>query len=225
MVRVLSYGEADVIVTLVTPDLGKVSAIARGARRPKSKSIGSLEPMHGLRVTLEERPSADLWVLRASTIEVPRLHLIGDLARMRSAGLALRWFRDASSARSPEPHLWRDVSGLLDALNEPELAAPVDVLLAGVGLRMLRHVGYGLELARCVTCSRTCPEAQSAFIDASRGGIVCRACGGTGDLVGSEVRKRLWGAAQRFCEVAPEDTDLVLRLVDAALRTHAGITA
>jgi DNA repair protein RecO (recombination protein O) len=39
------FGEADRILTLLTPELGKIKAIAKGIRRPTSRIGGSLEPL------------------------------------------------------------------------------------------------------------------------------------------------------------------------------------
>src|SRR5258706_3107737 len=46
------YGEADRILTLITPGGGKVKAIAKGVRRQKSRIDGSLEPVRELRLQL-----------------------------------------------------------------------------------------------------------------------------------------------------------------------------
>ena len=46
------------IVTLFTEELGKIAALARGARKSSRRFAGALEPMHTLRVTLDERPGA-----------------------------------------------------------------------------------------------------------------------------------------------------------------------
>ncbi|MDD5191431.1 MAG: DNA repair protein RecO, partial [Dehalococcoidales bacterium] len=43
IIRKTKLGEADRILTIYTPDLGKMDAVAKGVRRPKSKMAGHLE--------------------------------------------------------------------------------------------------------------------------------------------------------------------------------------
>ena len=57
------YGEADAVITLFTEQLGKVAAMARGARKSKRRFAAALEPMHTVQVTLDERPGAELFGL------------------------------------------------------------------------------------------------------------------------------------------------------------------
>ena len=43
ILRRTNYGEADRVISLITPDRGKISGIAKGVRKPKSKLAGGLE--------------------------------------------------------------------------------------------------------------------------------------------------------------------------------------
>src|SRR5665811_728720 len=54
------FGEADRILTLLTPDLGKIKAIAKGIRRPTSRIGGALEPLAELRIQLAEGRTFDV---------------------------------------------------------------------------------------------------------------------------------------------------------------------
>ena len=58
--RVVPYGEADAVLTLFTERLGRVAALARGARKSGKRLAGVLDPMHTLKVALDERPGAEL---------------------------------------------------------------------------------------------------------------------------------------------------------------------
>jgi DNA repair protein RecO (recombination protein O) len=52
VLRRINYGEADRIVTYITPDLGKISLMVKGVRRPKSKLAGSIELFGESQITL-----------------------------------------------------------------------------------------------------------------------------------------------------------------------------
>jgi DNA repair protein RecO (recombination protein O) len=52
VLRRINYGEADRIVTYITPDLGKISLMVKGVRKPKSKLAGSIELFGESQITL-----------------------------------------------------------------------------------------------------------------------------------------------------------------------------
>jgi DNA repair protein RecO (recombination protein O) len=227
VLRVVHYGEADVILTLLTRTLGKVSVMARGARKSARRFSGVLEPMHTLAVQLDERSGADLLGLREARISRPRMRLAGDLDRLSAAGQALRWVRHAAPIHTPETEVFEEVVALLDRLDDPDPGVSPEALLAAAGLRLLKDFGYGLSLSECVRCGKRCDPNRGAWVDAGAGGLVCQACGGgapTHHLLDAACRARLAAAsAGRDAELAPEDTRVARRLVDEALGAHAGM--
>jgi len=229
VLRVVAYGEADAIVTLFTDELGKITAIGRSARKSVRRFGGALEPMHGVRVTVVEKSTSDIFALREASVVTPRTHILGSLERMEAAGQALRWARAGSPNRTREPGVFTELNGLLDRLNDPDDGLSPRAHLAGAGLRLLRHFGYGLELGHCVRCFRPCDPARSAFVDAAAGGLICQACGGGHSplhhLLAAKARTRLADAAAGSDAALEEDDALLAKkLVDEALAAHAGVT-
>jgi DNA repair protein RecO (recombination protein O) len=226
LVRRVPYAESDVVVGLFTRERGLASALARGARR-SARRFPALEPMHLLRVTFEESAMSELGTLVEAEIATPRLALTGDLDRLEAAGMALRWVRRAAPPHTPEPGLWREINALLDALNVPALAAPPRTLLAETGLRLLAEIGWGLDLERCVVCGKACQPGSAAVVDAARGGLVCRSCGGGSTVLRGERRRRLAevAAGTSLTPLDERDAVVALELVEAALSAHAGVEA
>ncbi len=74
VLRSIRYGEADRILHVYTPHRGRVSAIAKGVRRARSRFGGRLEPFFRLRLELHEGRGELLTVTGAHTVEgYPRL--------------------------------------------------------------------------------------------------------------------------------------------------------
>jgi DNA repair protein RecO (recombination protein O) len=221
LVRSVVVGEADSIVTLFTEQRGIVSAMARGARRTGGKRLSALEPMHVLRVALDEKAGSELAQLAETAIACPRLGLVGDLEALEAAGRALRWVRRALPPHTPEPAIWTELNRVLDALDrrtEPPLGA-----VAGLGLFLLSALGWALELERCVGCGKPCDPAATAMADVARGGLVCRACGGGGILLRGNRRARLLAAlAGSSAALEADDVHVALDLVDRAFAAHTG---
>jgi DNA repair protein RecO (recombination protein O) len=225
LVRSSPFGEADAMVTFFTEQRGIISAVARSARR-SARRFPALEPMHLLRIGLEERPGGDGGTLVESALARPRLVLVANLERLDAAGRALRWVRRAAPPHTPEPALWSEVNTLLDRLDAPgpDTSSP-GALVAGMGLRLLAAVGWGLDLAGCVRCGKPCEPGGSAYLDPGEGGLVCRACGGARMLLRGEPRARLLAASLGDeAALGPDEVRTALEIVDAALEAHTGVT-
>lgn len=185
---------------------------------------------------LEDR-GRDSLSLKESHLLTVRAGVARSLEAMESAGAVLRWARHLLPVRHAEPAAWATLVGLLDALDQ-ERASP-RALQALAGLRLLASVGYALELARCVVCGRPCPDGAPAFVDAARGGLVCRGCGGARRRLEGRTRE-LAARAQRGEDdsspgedghapltvpdwlTPPQASDL-LGLVTEAMAAHAGL--
>jgi DNA repair protein RecO (recombination protein O) len=224
LLRRVEYGEADLVLTLLTEKLGKVSALARGARKSSKRFGGTLEPMHTLSVELDERPGAELFTLLEAKLQVPRAKILSSLPAMEAAGKALSWARRAAPPRTPEAAPYAVLCTLLDRLAAAESAEACTVALAEAGLSLLSAFGWGIDFERCVRCGRQALPAQSASVDAARGGLICRSCGGARLRLSAASRERMArAAAGEIGILTPEEAPSALSVVEAALGAHAGI--
>ena len=223
LLRRVDYAESDLVLTLFTNEQGRVSALARGARASRKRFSGSLEPMHTLQVRLDQRPSAELMLLREASLHIPRRVLLGDLAALRAAGRALGWVRHVAAPHTPDLGTWETLNRLLDALNTEQQTLKAEHHLAHAGFQLLTCFGWPLEFSRCVRCGRRCPPDQKAMVDPVAGGLICRACGGAQILLGAGRRRRLAEAAEGAPALREHDVPQALNLVEQALRAHAGM--
>ena len=105
--------------------------------------------------------------------------------------------RERVPEHEPEPAVFDVAVRFLMALNE---GAPAEEALLCLQIRILALLGFAPTLDRCVHCGKVPAPGRSASFDATRGGIVCRACGG-GRLVLSAGALRRWGAVQATSEL------------------------
>jgi DNA repair protein RecO (recombination protein O) len=171
VLRSIRYGEADRVLHLYTPQRGRVSAIAKGVRRAKSRFGGRLEPFFRLQLVLYEGRSDLLTVTSAETLAGHR--------RLREDGPALdaaaracdavgRLFDDGDP-HSGVYHLLANELALLDA--EPARAGRANAL--AFRLKLLLAAGFAPQLAACASCGER--EHLAGFSGAA-GGVVCTAC-------------------------------------------------
>lgn len=225
VVRSIEYGESDLVLSLITEAVGKLGAIVRGGRKSARRVGGALEPFHSVAVEIDDK-GGDLATMREARVVRARHGIVASLDAMDAAGTTLRWARHLFPPRTREPEGYAIVVELLDrldVLSGDDVRATARVELAGAGLRLLAAVGYALDLERCVGCGRPCPPGKPSGVDGARGGLVCRACGGGRRTLDAESRD-LARALQRGERPAlrPEQTDVLLALIDDAMAAHTG---
>jgi DNA repair protein RecO (recombination protein O) len=221
-----AFGEADWIVTLFTGEFGKVSALARGARKSKHRFSGGLEAFHNLSIQLKPSRSEDLLQLTEASISRPRFGLTSHLMAMQSAGKALNWHKRTFPIRLADAAAWQLTQRWLDSLDDspPPDSSAADTRLAEFGLRLLNVLGWSLEFDKCVRCQKPCPPSSAAYVSPRDGGVVCRACGGHGPVLSAALRNALSKASRLDSEELVTDQSAVaLSIVERALMSHAGI--
>lgn len=138
----VNYGEADRIMQLITPDLGKIGVIARGVRREKSKLAGGIELLAVSDVTLHQG-KGDLATLTSARLEQFYSYILNDYDRLQLAYLVLKDVSKATEQVS-EPAFFELVVTLLTSLNNPAIDRRVSELWYRLQIAILLGVGINL---------------------------------------------------------------------------------
>ena len=220
------HSESDWIVSLFTDAVGRVSAFAPGARKSKKRYAGGLEPFHNLSIRMRPPRQGELLHILEASITRPRHNLVSSLTAMHAAGRGLFWVRRAFPPMMSDARAWSLIQAWLNLLDDapPNDWLCVDARLAEFGLHLLKILGWSPELGRCVRCGKQCPPGASAYLNLKLGGVVCRACGGTGSVVTATVRAGIMALdhddAQPLERAVGRDA---LQIVEGTLESHAGI--
>jgi DNA repair protein RecO (recombination protein O) len=167
----MRYGEADRILTLYTRERGRLSAIAKGVRRPKSRIGGRLEPFSLVRVVLYQGRTL-YTVTGAETVRTfqgarDQLFRIEEGSRLLET--VRRLFPEEERNTAAFNLLVRGVAHLSVAEDRPAAAR---VVLA-TRVKLLLAQGYLPELDTCVQCGA---DAVLCGFNPSLGGVLCRDC-------------------------------------------------
>ena len=167
------YGEADRIMSLITPGAGKIKAIAKGVRRQRSRIGGSLEPFAELRVALAHGRTFD--VVTQVTVIHPWLALRDDLVSFGTASylaeLADRTLEERHAAE-PVYLLLKRGYELLDAGMAPGRVA------RWYEMHLADELGVRPEVDRCVECGRLLEADERYRWVPPLGGVLCERCAG-----------------------------------------------
>ncbi|HEX7058671.1 MAG TPA: DNA repair protein RecO [Solirubrobacterales bacterium] len=214
VLRSIRYGEADRILHLYSTTRGRVNAIAKGTRRPKSRFGGRLEPFFRLDLLLHEGRSELLTVTNVSTVDgYPRLRSSGPAlgAAARACDAILRLF-DSAEPNMPAYNL---LCRYLSLLDDPaaERAAALETALS-FRLKLALAAGFSPELASCARCGEA--DHLVGFSGAA-GGVVCASCeAGSFELFEEAHRFMVDAVAQPLAE-APRAEERALRQVERAV--------
>jgi DNA repair protein RecO (recombination protein O) len=190
VLRTFDQNESDRLVHLYTEDLGRVSAIAKGARRSRRRFPGALELFSLIEVRLVAPPRSALMRLEAARVARPLEGLTGDLLRYAIACHFVELLDRLTAEGEGNPELFAFAAGLLDVL----CAERPDRLLALlVLLKTLARLGYRPQLAACAACGGALGSGPASF-SARHGGALCAACAPGGGL---PVSSALLGALER----------------------------
>jgi len=173
VLRSIRYGEADRILHLYTAQRGRVGAIAKGARRPKSRFGGRLEPFFRLDLLLHEGRGELLTVTQAATVDgYPRLRASGAAlsAGARACDAVLRLL----DAAEPNPPAYNLLCRCLSLLDDPGAPAATSLPAAlSFRLKLALAAGFSPELGSCACCGEA--DHLVGFSGAA-GGVVCSSC-------------------------------------------------
>jgi DNA repair protein RecO (recombination protein O) len=189
ILRTYKLGEADRIVVFLTRDRGKKRGVAQGARRPRSRFTGALEPMTRGEVAYYEREQRDL--VRINYVEPAR----SPLAAHTSEALGhVGYFAELIDEWAPDAHaderLYRLGSSVIDAIVS---GAPIDTLARYFEYWILRLQGVYPTLSACPGCGER--FAEGAVMPPRDDLFVCRACApGGGTAIGVDALRFLRAA-------------------------------
>ncbi len=166
-------GEADRVLTLITPELGKLKAIAKGVRRPTSRLGGSVEPFAELHLNLARGRTFDV---------VTGVIVVRAFLRLRDSleGAATAWYLAELADRSlEERHAAEPVYLLLRRAYELlEAGMAADRVARWYEMHLADELGMRPEVDRCVECDRVLGAAEAYRWVPPLGGVLCERCPG-----------------------------------------------
>ena len=172
VLRTTPLRESDLLVTLYTDTHGRVSAVARGARKSKRRFAGALSLLVLGRYQLGRRPRGELWGLESADVVREWTQLSSDVVAVAHASYVAELVGALLPAEVPEPHALEIIVALWDAL---AAGGPSPGALRAVEFALLDLAGHRPAIDHCAACSRTELDVGAVF-DPQRGGAICSTC-------------------------------------------------
>ena len=179
MLRSYPFKEADLVVSFLTRDQGKLRGVARRARRPKSVFGAGLERLSQVRMSYFQRETRELVNLDSCELLVSQFRLLSDYR----AAVALDYFAEVTDQLLPpaEPNdrFFRLLTTVLEHMRTPDSTGGVWCAVTYFTLWAVRLSGLLPDLNVCLSCGSLLADRETwerAFFIRGRDGLLCGEC-------------------------------------------------
>jgi DNA repair protein RecO (recombination protein O) len=175
VLRTRPYGDSDRIVSFLTEHHGKITGIAKGAKRSRKRFVNSLEPLSLVQLRFQDRPNGNLVFILASDLVIGFQNLVSSLEKIAFASYLIE-ITDALLGEREENRLVFE--HLKNGLNFLEDHPSSFIFLTAFELKLLSLTGYQPLLDRCRRCGKTQHAAAPVrwHFSPRDGGIFCQTC-------------------------------------------------
>lgn len=130
--------ETSLIVHWLTPNLGRIATVAKGARRPKSPFAGKLDLFYAADFSFSRSLSSDLHNLREVSLREAHGAIRQDILKLQQAAYAAHFIEQATETETPLPEIFELAAGFLDLLCHQK---PQPQNIFALELKLLRELG------------------------------------------------------------------------------------
>jgi DNA repair protein RecO (recombination protein O) len=229
VLQIRDYGEADRLVNFLTPDGGRLTGIAKHAKKSRRRFANCLEPLNRVVFHLSPKPRGDLEFLQQAELVNSFSNLRRNLRRLAAAAVLAELAGELSTPPETTEAIFKTLNLALEHL---DAGADPDSLLPPFLLHLLQLGGYGPRWESCRVCGRE-PSPPLVF-SIPQGGVVCAGCsrGAAGPLL--PLNPGVWKLLRLAAELPlekltrlrfpPAQRDQSLSVIHNFLRHHLGRT-
>jgi len=175
ILRTYPFREADLIVSFIARDQGRLRGVARGARKPRNRFGAGLERLAHVRLFYFQRENRDLVSLDSCELIESQFGVLADY----SLGVALDFLAEVSEQLLPEhesnDRFFRLLLVALDHLREGG-AASLWPVVTYFSLWAVKLGGWLPDLETCTSCGVEIPAGARAWFARSQPGLACEKC-------------------------------------------------
>jgi DNA repair protein RecO (recombination protein O) len=206
LIRRVDYGDYDLILNFLTRDRGKISAIAKSAKRSQKRFGGILELFNSLDIVVSEKRGKGLALIKEASLIQPLFNVGADIRKTAYASywaeLTNLWLEEGRA----QTEIYDLMAYVLAELDAGSISA--EVLSVLFQMRFLSLSGLCPNLSHCSTCrieTDAAPHHRMNFV-LSKGGVVCESCapyGAAEDCLSRGTIKQLqWIDNNDICKAA-----------------------
>ena len=177
VLRTVNYSESSIIVTLFSNEFGKITLIAKGARKPKSPFAAQLEPMNILNINYFHKNGRNIQLLKNSSFIEDSMDIRENFASLNYGLTIVEILDKLLQENDTDPIIFRLSIRTLSALKSPQIN--YNIVFSFFLLQLSIRLGFMPELNKCCNCFANLEEAK---FDEHRGELICENCVHGGEI-------------------------------------------
>lgn len=172
----VDYGDYDLIITFFTRADGKISTVAKSAKKSVKRFGGMLQPYSLLNIVCAESRGRQLPVLQEVSLDVALPQISTDIMKAAFAGYWAEIIKEWSEEGKQQIHLYQLLRQALIELDRGEVPPPI--LSLSFQMKFLSLTGLAPHLANCTDCARSVEQIKENRIafDIKSGRLICGRC-------------------------------------------------
>ena len=196
MLRRIDYGDYDLILTLLTLTKGKISVIAKSAKKSTKRFAGILELFSVMDIVCRIGGRSKMPVLQEAELKHPFDQIRQDIIKTAYASYWAELITDWSEERQQQRQLYHLLLFILTQLDTGNI--PADVLSILFQLHFMAISGHQPRLVQCSQCRTLLEDIEGHMlkVDLAKGGVVCQRCHPTRKpsitLTKGTIKQLLW---------------------------------
>jgi DNA repair protein RecO (recombination protein O) len=170
-------GESDKIVTFFCQQVGRLSGIAKGAKRSKQRFVNKLELFSSLHLTYSLPRNGSLAFIVAADLKSSFLNLRKNIALYNAATVIREFVLIGVSEKERDDRIFETLVWALQGLDEKRPCLPVVVIFL---IRFFEYIGYRPDLSQCLHCGRLVSAQGRYGFNYTTGCLICATCSNQG---------------------------------------------
>ncbi|MFW6012009.1 MAG: DNA repair protein RecO [Desulfosalsimonas sp.] len=209
LLRRIDHGDYDLIVVFLTLEKGKISVIAKNAKKSRKRFLGLLEPFTALKLVCGPSRSSAMPILKEASMQSPFAGIRADVYKTLYAGYWAELINGWMEDWKPQPRIYRLLYEALSALDLGS-ADPAETSII-FQIRFLSIAGYSPKLDSCCKCGLLLDRipAGEVIFDLEKGGIVCNGCAAGVSRTRLRISK---GTVKQLCWIRENEFKKLQRL-------------
>ncbi|NOY68608.1 MAG: DNA repair protein RecO [Deltaproteobacteria bacterium] len=209
LLKRISLGDFDLLITFLSLEHGKLSVVAKNAKKSRKRFSGLLEPFTSLNLVCRRPARGGLSILQEAAMDRPFSGIRGDVEKTAYASywaeLVNGWLEEGKK----QEHIFYLLYYCLRELSSSKIS--VRALSIIFQVRFLMLAGFAPDFAACMVCHCLLDgiSGNHVYLDPARGGIVCGKCSTEKNQPGVSLAK---GTVKQLKWIQENDIDAAIRV-------------
>ena len=173
VLRLVEFSETSLIVTLLTRDFGKITALAKGARRRKNSFESALDLLSICRIVFLLKSSGAMDLLTEAKLDRRFRSAAKDLDRLYAGYYVAELLRCLTDDHDPHPNAYELAVATLTGIDESYRIVPA---LFEFEISLLTILGHQPVFSSCAGCGKEKTEDKRVSFGLNEGGVLCHGC-------------------------------------------------